>query len=42
MCGVPDERLYEHLKEHVLGCGLLVDWLEKYRGKKEEGGQQGE
>ncbi|KAH8761712.1 hypothetical protein BGZ57DRAFT_1007784 [Hyaloscypha finlandica] len=42
MCGVPDERLYEHLKEHVLGCGLLVDCLEKYRGKKGEGGQQGE
>jgi hypothetical protein len=40
MCEVPDERLYEDLKEHVLGCGLLVEWLEKYRGKKGEGEQQ--
>jgi hypothetical protein len=40
MCEVPDERLYEDLKEHVLGCGLLVQWLEKYRGKKGESEQQ--
>lgn len=40
MCEVPDERLYEDLKEHVLGCELLVEWLGKYRGKEGEDGQQ--
>jgi hypothetical protein len=40
MCEVPDERLYEDLRQHVLGCELLAEWLGRYRGGRGEDEQQ--
>ncbi|KAE9369150.1 hypothetical protein N431DRAFT_510652 [Stipitochalara longipes BDJ] len=40
MCEAADEELYGELKDHVLGCDLLVEWLLEYWGKRNEGQQE--
>ena len=36
MCDASDEERYAKLKDHVLGCELLVRWLLEHRGRERE------
>lgn len=40
MCDTSDEDLYWELKEHVLGCELLVEWLQALRERNTKGANQ--
>jgi len=41
MCEAFDENLYEELKDHVLGCDLLVEWLLEQRKQRKDGEGEG-
>jgi hypothetical protein len=37
MCEAADEELYDQLKDHVLSCDLLVEWLLEQRKQRKDG-----
>ncbi|KAN0101492.1 hypothetical protein V8E51_012002 [Hyaloscypha variabilis] len=41
MCEAADEELYDELKDHVIGCDMLVEWLLEQRGRRRENEGEG-